>query len=69
MTAALLAKWVLALVFIPLVFVSLRMAQRYLAIDHPVRKLLAQHGVVKVACYSLFAFCAIGGILLTVIYS
>lgn len=68
MTAALLAKWILALVFIPLVFVFLRMAQRYLPTDHPARKLLEQHGVVKVACYSLFAFYAIGGILLTVIY-
>lgn len=62
MTAALLVKWILVLIFIPLVFISLRLAQRYLGADHPARKLLERHGVTKVASYTLFVLYAAGGV-------
>jgi hypothetical protein len=69
MTISLLVKLLLVLVFVPIAYGATWAAQRHLPTNHSVRLFLERHGVKKVARYSLFALYALGGILLTVIYS
>ena len=69
MTLSLLVKLLLVLVYVPIAYAATWAAQRYLPPNNLVRQFLERHGVHKVARYSLFALYAVGGIVLTVLYS
>lgn len=69
MTPSLLFKLLLILLFIPLAYVIAWAAQRWLPTDNWLHKYLVRNGKEKVARILLFAFYAIGGIVLTIVYS
>ena len=69
MTLGLLVKLLLVFLFVPLVYGATWAAKRWLASDNLIRAYLERTGTDKVARYVLFAIYAIGGVLLTVIYS
>ena len=69
MTLGLLIKLLLVFLFVPLVYGATWAARRWLPPDALIRAYLERNGADKVARYVLFAVYAIGGVLLTVIYS
>jgi hypothetical protein len=69
MTLGLLIKLLLVFLFVPLVYGATWAAQRCLPPDNLIRAYLERNGADKVAHYVLFAIYAMGGVLLTVIYS
>ncbi len=69
MTPSLLVKLLLILLFIPLAYGIAWAAQRWLPADNWLHKYLARNGKEKFARILLFAFYAIGGVVLTIVYS
>ena len=69
MTLGLLVKLLLVFLFIPLVYGATWAAKRWLPSGNLIRAYLERNGADKVARYALYTTYAVGGILLTVIYS
>lgn len=68
MESHLLGKLLWGLLFVPLVWVLLRLLSTRLASNHPVLVWLQNQGVAKLAYLLLFAVWSLGGLLLIWVY-
>jgi hypothetical protein len=69
MTLPLFIKLLLILLFIPTAYGLTWGARRYLPVGNPLRAALERHGVEKSSRFLLFAVYAVGGVILTLVYS